>query len=431
MSTAANDALTRAANPTGLLVALTALNILNFADRYLIIAFSPRIVPELKLTNLQFGLLTGIVFTLTYTLVGLYLGSLADRVHRPRLIAAGIAVWSALTAATGLARSFAQMAVARMFVGVGEASLTPAALSLLSESFAPGRRAFANGVYYLGIPVGIGGSFMLAGWLGPLLGWRGSFIALGVLGLVASLLVAWLMRDPRRASETAAGAAVVVPRSFAASFAGISHEIRHNRAFTLTLLGCIAATIVQGAAVLDLLWWVRERGFSEPAAQKVVGALFLAGGVVGAIGGGYVADLVNRRVACGRLKFLAWTFLLGIPLMLTFRYTPAASAFFLPLAFVGNVIFMMVYGPALATLQEQVPAMHRASAVALFVLVTSLVGAGGGAALVGFLADRFTASGSATPLTFAIVATQAIGFFAVPAFGFAARAQARASDAAR
>ncbi len=403
-------------NAWGLLLVLTLLNIINFADRYLIIAFSTRIVPELGLSNLQFGLLTGIVFTAVYTIFGLFLGSLADRVHRPRLIAAGLALWSALTALTGFTRNFLQMALARMFVGVGEAALTPAALSMLSDRFSTDQRALANSIYYLGIPIGIGGSFILASVLGPLLGWRGSFVALGLIGIVAALLVVLFMRDPTRSREgTGRGG------SLRTSMAGLMHELKTNRAFGLILLGCIAASCVQGAAVLDLLWWVKERGFEETHAQQLNGSMFLLGGICGSLLGGYMADRMHTRMDGGRLKFLAVAYALGIPLMLLFRVIPADHAAFLPLAFLGNAVFMVVFGPALATLQEIVPAQHRAATVALFVLVTSLIGSAGGSAIVGGLADAFAAAGNTEPITLAIMSTQAVGLLTIPAFLLAAR----------
>ncbi len=406
-----------ARNAWGLLLALTALNIINFADRYLTVAFSTRIVPELGLSKLQFGLLTGIAFTLVYTVFGLLLGSLADRVHRPRLIAAGLAVWSALTAATGLVRNFLQMALARMFVGVGEAALTPAALSMLADGFRPGRRALANAIYYLGIPIGIGGSFILASFLGPWLGWRGSFMALGALGVVGALLVALLMRDPARS-----GAETRESRgSFRASFAAMAYQLRNNRVLVLVLLGSIAATCAQGAAVLDLLWWVNERGFSERSAQQWNGSLFLFGGVCGSLLGGVLADAMHARVPAGRLIFLGIAYALGVPVMLLFRLIDVESALFMPMAFIGNMVFMLLYGPALATLQEIVPAAHRGATVALFILVTSLIGSSGGAALVGALADAFAGAGHAQPIGWAIIATQSIGLLAVPAFLCAAR----------
>jgi len=404
------------ANGWWLLLALTALNVLNFTDRYLIVAFSTRIVPELGLTNLQFGLLTGIAFTLVYTLFGLVLGSLADRVHRPRLIAAGLLVWSLVTVITGFTRSFLQMALARMCVGIGEAALTPAAISMLADGFAPSRRALANGIYYLGIPIGIGGSYIFAGLFGSQLGWRGSFIALGVVGVIAAVLVALFMRDRHRE-----GARAVAGGSLRESWAAVAQELRRNRALRLILFGCIASSCVQGAAVLDLLWWVRERGFAEATAQRLNGLMFLLGGIFGALLGGWGGDRMEARVVGGRLRFLVVAYAVGIPLMLVFRLLPADSMLFLPFAFLGNAVFMLVFGPALATLQTIVPASMRAATIALFVLVTSLIGSAGGSALVGGLADAFTAAGQSEPITLAIIATQSIGLLTVPLFLLAAR----------
>lgn len=405
----------------GLLLALTLLNVLNWADRYLLISFSTAIIPELGLSNLQFGLLTGVVFTAVYTVFGLFMGSLADRVHRPRLIAAGLAVWSALTLATGLAKSFGQMAAARMLIGVGEACLSPAALSMLGERFPAARRAFAGGFYYLALPVGIGGSFMFAAAVGPTLGWRGGFMLLGGIGIAAALVVWLLMRDPSR--EGSAAAPVMLRGSFTQSFRAMLRELRHNRVFTLTILGLTTMVFAQGAGILDLLWWVKERGYSTAQAQQQLGLIFLLGGVLGAVAGGIGCDWAHQRFAAGRLKFLAWTFLISAPVALAYRVVPDHTAMFYGTAFVASALSMLLYGPAVTLAQELVPAEHRASAIALFFLAAALVGAGGGNACVGLLADRFAAAGYAEPISLAILLTQSVGLLSVPILFFAARLQ--------
>src|ERR1044071_7065111 len=129
---------------------LTLLNVMNFVDRQLITSFGEPITRDLGLEVWECGLLTGLVFVLFYTSVGVFLGALADRWPRPRLIAVGLLLWSALTAASGLAMNFWQMAAARVLVGVGEATLAPAAVSMLADVFRPKSRALASGVYYLG-----------------------------------------------------------------------------------------------------------------------------------------------------------------------------------------------------------------------------------------------------------------------------------------
>jgi MFS transporter, Spinster family, sphingosine-1-phosphate transporter len=409
----------------GLLAALTFLNILNFADRYLLIAFSTAIVPELKLTNFQFGLLTGIVFTVVYTCVGLFAGSLADRFHRPRLIAAGLALWSVLTAATGLARNFVQMALPRMLIGVGEACLTPSSMSLLAERFPVSRRALASGVYYMGYPLGIGGSFIFAGIVGPTLGWRGGFILLGLLGVAAALLVFLFVRDPSR-EQRAGGPARPPMHSLADSFRGIGAEVRHNRAFGLTLAASTAFCFALGAGILDLLWWVKERGYAPAEAQKLLGLIFLVGGTVGAFLGGAGADWAQRFGTGGRLKFLAAAILVTIPMTLGYRLVPGHTGLFVACAFVSSIVTLLLFGPAMSAVQEQVPPHHRASAVAVLLLCTALIGGAFGNAAVGWLADYFTTGAFADPLTLAVLAVQSVGLLSIPLFWMAARAQARA-----
>ena len=410
-----------------LLVALTLLNVLNFADRFLLVSFANSIIADLGLTKLQFTLLTGLVFSVFYVLFGLLAGSLADRHDRPRLIAAGLALWSGLTAATGLATNFLQAALARVFVGVGEAVLTPASMSMLSDRLPPARHGFAAGMYYLGIPIGIGSSFIFAGVMGPVLGWRGTFIALGAVGLAATLLVL-LLRDPPRGGGAALGPEGQRIGSFADSAVGLWRVLRTNPVFGLTLAGAAATIFVQGVAVLDIVWWVQERGYTESRAQQLTGVLFLGGGIVGAVFGGLAADAAYRRNRGGRLKFLAICYLLVIPVGIGYRFAPPESLLFYACAFIGSASFMIPYGTTFSTVQEVVPVNLRGAAVALLVLFNTLVGHAAGAALAGHLADSFTASGLEQPLTWAAVIASLPGLLAIPAFWWAARLHARPTE---
>ena len=168
----------------GFLVFLTLLNVMNFVDRQLLASFANFIVPDLQLTNAEFGLLTGLTFITFYVVMGLFMGMLADMVHRPRLVAVGLLLWSALTAISGAARGFWSLAVPRMFIGVGESILTPTSMSMLADRFPTARLGFAAGFYYMGVPIGVGVSLLIVGYLGPTLGWRNCFYLLGAIGLV-------------------------------------------------------------------------------------------------------------------------------------------------------------------------------------------------------------------------------------------------------
>jgi MFS transporter, Spinster family, sphingosine-1-phosphate transporter len=413
----------------GLLIALTLLNVLNFADRFLLVSFANSIIADLQLTNFQFTLLTGFIFTVFYALFGLFAGSLADRFHRGRLIAVGLALWSALTAATGLARSFLHAALARVFIGVGEAMLTPAAMSMLSDTLPPHRRALGASIYYLGIPIGIGLSFIFASIAGPLIGWRGSFFLLGGIGLAAALLVL-LMRDPPRGHMDPGELSPEAQRigSFAESAKGMAHALRTTPVLWLTMLGSGAAIYIQGASILDIVWWVQERGYTETRAQQITGVIFLFGGITGALLGGLGADWFFKRYGPGgRLKFLALVYLVMVPIGLAYRLIAPDTALFYTLAFLGSASFMVSYGTTFPTVQEVVPVKLRGASVALLILCNTLIGHAIGAAVAGYLADLFTGYGFEQPLTWALILTVLPGLITIPVFWYASRLQARGS----
>src|ERR1700704_1876787 len=168
---------------------LTLVYVLNFLDRSLIyILFTP-IKKEMALSDLQLALLGTTSFVIFYTLLGVPFGRLADRVVRKNLIAGGLAVWSLFSGLTGFAHGFWAIFLCRLMVGVGEATLGPAALSLLSDYFPPRMRATVQGIYSSGIAIGGGLAFFLGGWIGQTHGWRWAFYLLGFPGLILAVLV--------------------------------------------------------------------------------------------------------------------------------------------------------------------------------------------------------------------------------------------------
>ena len=180
-----------------LLALLTFINILNFVDRQLIASFANDIKPDLDLSNFQYSLLTGFSFILFYSIMGLFMGTLADRLHRPRLLAFGLGLWSLLTAFSGMARSFTAMLIPRMLIGVGESVATPTSLSLLSDRYNKAELGLVSAIYYLGVPLGIAASLLIAGYIGPLIGWRTCFLLIGGVGVVIALFLLFLPETPR------------------------------------------------------------------------------------------------------------------------------------------------------------------------------------------------------------------------------------------
>lgn len=199
MATIAADATPTAVPSSSwkLLAFLTFLNVLNFVDRMLIASLAPLLIKDLHLTRAQIGLLAGFGFVFFYTFVGLFLGIAADRYRRFTLIGVGLALWSGMTALSGWARSFIQLALPRVFVGVGEATLTPAAISLIGDAFPAPRLGLAIGIYYAGIPLGLAVALISSSFIAPRYGWRVAFYALGIIGLLATSFL-FLLKEPAR-----------------------------------------------------------------------------------------------------------------------------------------------------------------------------------------------------------------------------------------
>ena len=400
-----------------LLVFLTLLNILNFADRFLMQGFAVDMIHDLQLSNLEFTLLTGFVFTTFYTVMGLFMGALADRIHRPRLIAIGIFSWSALTAATGFANNFMQLSLLRMFTGVGEATLTPAALGLLGDRFKPHHRAFAAGFYYLGAPIGIGMAFIIAGTLGAAIGWRNCFFTLGAIGVVLTGFLLFL-REPREEQQAKQAAS---KRPITAIYKEILQTLRASRALCLLILGGVLVIFAQGTFVLDQLWLVQERHMSQKSAQQLAGIMFISGGVLGSLLGGYLADLLQARRIGGRLWFLALIYLLGVPVGYIYRLLDTTGMAFYICMFIGSMMITIGYGPIFACLQDLVPAQLHSTMTAFMILCMTLFGTSLGNLTVGGLADVFRAASDSAPITKAVMVGMTPWLLAIPCFVLAAR----------
>ena len=391
---------------------LMLLSILNMIDRNLLSSFGPQIVEDLQLTDSQFGLLTGMIFVFFYAVMGLFMGGLVDRFHRPRIIAVGLLLWSALTAFSGMAKSFTQIGVARLLVGVGESSLTPASLSMLSDLFPQRKRGLAAGIYYLGVPLGAGGSFIIAGLLGPSLGWRNCFLLLGALGVVMTIPL-FFMRDPERGAQDAVREIMPLEQS---TLADLWRYLLKSPALMLTMAGAVFLHIPIGGGQFALLWLVRERGFDAAEIATLYGTLFLIFGTFGSLFGGMASDWYQARFAGGRVRFLAIVMIAMSPLLLGYRFSSGDSPIFYIGMCTGFLLMSTFYGPAFSTVQDLSPIHMRGRMIALLLVASNLIGLGLGAVLTGFLSDSLKVAGNEQPLTWALVTTDLISMLTVPCF---------------
>lgn len=399
----------------GLLVLLTLMNVLNFVDRQLLSSFANFIVPDLQLTNTEFGLLTGLVFIVFYAVAGVFMGALADMIHRPRLIGGAMFAWSALTAASGLAKNFVGLAIPRIFIGVGESALTPTSMSIIADRFPVEKRGFASGFYYMGVPIGVGVSLLVAGFLGPAIGWRNCFFLLGAIGVVFSLVM-FTLKDVR----PAVAAHVERPRfrDLVKVFAG---ALKASPALQLTILAGVCVHFVLGAAAFDQLWLVRERGFDKAEIAIISGLISCVAGVAGNLFGGVASDRWVAATGQSRPMFMVWLLLALLPVNLAYRLVDPSLPVFWACLVVAYFQLGAFYGPTFSAVQEFCPPQVRATVVAFYVMALNVVGLGVGITGSGVMVDQLIARGVAMPYSWTLFAFTCLSALAIPCYFAAAR----------
>ena len=398
-----------------LLIFLTLLNCINYVDRNLIPSFANWIVPELELSNTEFGLISGLLFIFVYAVGGVFMGTIADRVNRMRFIALGVGVWSALTAVSGAARGFYSLAIPRMFVGVGESVLAPSALSTIGDRFPSQWQGFAVGVFGMGVPLGVGGSLFIVAYLEPLFGWRGCFYMMGFIGVLLAIIAYFIPETPRRGIGHTADLNISILKLFT-TIVGL---LRGSKVLSLTLAGSMVFGLMMGAFTFEQLWFVEERGFDRNEIAAVTAWMAIFGGLVGNFFGGLGGDVFKRKTDMGRPLFLALVMLLLAPLLLTYRLVDPSSIWFSLGIFTTFFQMACFYAPAFATVQEIVPASQRGLTFGFVVLMIQVAGVAIGVTSGGILIDWFSSQGYNNPYTIVLTAYTCISFAAIPLFAMA------------
>jgi MFS family permease len=379
---------------------LTLAYILSFVDRQILSLMVGPIQKDLGIGEKQMSLLMGASFAVFYTLFGIPLGRLADTRSRKAIISVGVAVWSVMTAGCGLAATFWQLAIMRMGVGVGEASLSPSAYSLISDYFHPDRRSTAMSVYSMGIYIGSGLAFVLGGFviqltagtestllpgLGQMRSWQLAFMIVGLPGLLISLLLLTVREPARRGLLLQAnGLAMSAPGKRA-----VWSYIRQNsRTFLCLTLGTgFVALYSYGASSWMPIMLVRRYGWSMEKTGLVFGLVVAIAGTTGIVTGGRVADWLRQKGhADSNLRVALWSAILGFPSVVLFPLAPTgnwASVLLVPVVF----FMSMPFGVAPAAIQQMMPSMMRAQATALYLFVINLVGIGLGPTIVAVLTE--------------------------------------------
>jgi predicted MFS family arabinose efflux permease len=395
---------------------LFVVYVFNFIDRQVLAILLDPIKQELGVSDTAMGFLSGFAFAFFYTFAGIPIARWADRASRRSIIALGLALWSAMTAASGLAANFLQLALARVGVGVGEAAGSPPAHSLISDYFAPERRATALAIYATGVYVGAMIAFLAGGYIREHFDWRIAFFAVGLPGIPLALLVRFTVREPPRGHSESGPA-----DTRTAGMAEVIRFLLKRRSFLYIL---VAASCAAMAGYGVLAWGPTFLGRVHQMDGVEIGIWFGLsiglGGTIGATLGGVIADRLGVRDRRWYMFLSAIVNMAGVPFIAGFLLLD--DAILALLCFIPFYLLAAMYvGPMLSMIQGLVMLRMRATASAILLFMVNMFGLGAGPLLVGFLNDRLSDRFGLEAIRYSLLVVGIIGGLAGVFFLLASR----------
>ncbi len=362
----------------GLLTLLCVINLLNYMDRYILPAVLPQIQTEFALSDFWGGL-PAPAFIVMYMLAAPVFAPLGDRWRRGPLVAMGVALWSAATVGTGLARSYGQLLTARALVGIGEASFGTVGPTLIADAFPPERRGMMLSIFYMAIPVGSAFGYLIGGLVGEAWGWRAAFYVAGPPGLLLAA-AAWALREPARPARSGPPAP---PLGTRAAF----RTLLRNRSYLLNTAAMASMTFALGGLVHWLpTYFNRVHGLSLAAAGTAIGGITVVAGLGGTLLGGWWGDRLLRRTRKAYFLVSGWGLLLSAPAaVLAIAATDPWLAF--GAIFVAEVLVFLNTGPLNALIVAVTPPGLRARAFGLNIFAIHAFGDALSPALLGLVSD--------------------------------------------
>lgn len=361
---------------------------ISFIDRTAVSVVQEQLKSELGLTDWHLGLMIGPAFAIVYSLAGLPMARLAERRNRARLLAGCLAVWSLMVMACGMARGFAELFLARMGVGIGEAGGNPASHSLIADLFPPARRARAIAIYTLGAPVGSFLGAALVGWMAQAMGWRQTFLWLGLPGMACALLVWRLLPNPPRGGHDAsiepqaAGQDASVP-----TLGAVLRDVLGRPQFRHLVWGGSLVVLV-GYGVPAFLPAYLTRRFHLPLAEVglIAGLVNGVAAAIGTIAGGIAGDRWGAADA-RRLALIPALMVLPAAPLLVGGLLSGSLWVAVAGTYLGNMAICGYIAPAFAQVHRMAGARSRATVTAIYYLITNLVGLGLGPPIIGAISD--------------------------------------------
>jgi MFS family permease len=379
------------------LLLLSTVMAMSYADRMVLPVLVTPIKADLNLSDTQIGLLTGFAFSIFYAVCSLPIGRLADRGSRKVLVTLTLICWSVATALTATVTGLWQMFLARCAVGAGEGGAVPSAYSMIGDLFPPHRRTTALAIFTAGGPVGVLVSLALAGWLGELLGWRATFVVIGLPGLLLALIVWITVREPQRPRADDGSVREDLPtwRVVAALF--------RNRAFVHYTLGySVAVLLLHGHLQWLPAFFHRSFGVSGASLGLSIAVTRALGTVLGLIAGGLLSDWLVRRDSRAPNRIIFAASALGLVTQAGVLLTANLYVAYTFSAIVGLVTSLPI-GPLTAAIQSQAAPRTRATAGGVMLILSCVIGMGGGPLIVGVLSDLLAARAGQESLRYSLM----------------------------
>ena len=404
------------------LVALTLCYVVNVMDRSQILAASLQAIKkEFGATDFALGMLSGIPFALFYSFLGIPIAALADRWSRVNVLALSVALWSGMTALCGMAVNFPMLFTARVGTAIGEAGGSPPSHSLISDYFPKSWRGTAFSVYALAVPIGTSLGAFMGGWGNQTLGWRNTFIVVGLPGVLLALLVRLTIREPPRGMadglSTARAAATRTPGLMEVlTYLWARKSFRH-----LSLAAALHSVVWYSSGAFNNAFLQRSHGLSSFEAGKWISILSLIAGV-GTFLGGFACDYLSKR--SNDRRWYLWVpgiaTLLCVPFQFLAYLSPGLNTALV--SFVGLMFMAAVFfGPSFAMTQSLATVRMRSVATSLLLFIQTLIGNGLGPSTTGFISDWLRPAMQGDSLRYALVVIGVVNIWAAFHYAWASR----------
>lgn len=385
--------------PRTALILLTVLNLLNYIDRSVLFAVQPLVQTEFHLTNAQVGYLTS-AFLLFYMVAAPFVGPLADRYSRKRIIVGGAIFWSALTLLTAVTHTYTELLIRHTLVGIGEATFVTIAPTFVADLFPENQRGRILGIFYLAIPVGTAAGYLLGGNLSPTHGWRFPFYVAAIPGFLLALAILFLPEPERGQFDLEAE----TPER--ASIAGLTR----NPAFWTSTFGMAMMTFALGGIQVWMPTFLsRARGYTLESANYNFGLIIVVDGVIASLAGGWLGDYLLPKMKGAYYFVSAVGMALGVPFMIVALFM--RGPIMMPAIAIAAFFLLLNTSPLNAAVINSVGAHIRATALAVNIFVFHLLGDVPSPTLMGYVADKRTLQSSFILPVIAMILSSAILFY--------------------